>query len=134
MTAIEVGDLVMTYGELRAVDGVSFTVEEGEFFGILGPNGAGKTTTLEMVEGLRRPTSGTARVFGEAVWPRNKRLLPRIGVQLQASSFFERLTAREQLQTFAAVCGVGGDRGEAWLERVGLGDKADTRVNGLSGG
>jgi ABC-2 type transport system ATP-binding protein len=134
MTAIEVGDLVMTYGELHAVDGVSFTVEEGEFFGILGPNGAGKTTTLEMVEGLRRPTSGTARVFGEEVWPRNKRLLPRIGVQLQASSFFERLTAREQLQTFAALYGVGGDRGEAWLERVGLVDKADTRVNDLSGG
>jgi ABC-2 type transport system ATP-binding protein len=134
MHAIEVGDLVMTYGDLRAVDGVSFTVSEGEFFGILGPNGAGKTTTLEMVEGLRQPTSGSARVFGQDVWPRNQRLLPRIGVQLQASSFFERLTAREQIHTFAALYGVKGDRGDAWLERVGLVDKADTQVNDLSGG
>ena len=55
MGAIEVTDLAMAYGELRAVDGVSFAVGEGEFFGILGPNGAGKTTTLEMIEGLRRP-------------------------------------------------------------------------------
>jgi ABC-2 type transport system ATP-binding protein len=77
---IEVTDLVKRYGDLRAVDGVSFTVGQGEFFGILGPNGAGKTTTLEMVEGLRRPDAGTVRVLGENPWPRNSRLLPRMGV------------------------------------------------------
>ena len=106
VTAIEVVDLVKTYGDLRAVDGVSFEVAEGEFFGILGPNGAGKTTLLEMIEGLRRPDAGTVAVLGEAAWPRNPGLLPRIGVQLQASSFFERLTAREQIRTFAALYGV----------------------------
>ncbi len=132
--AIEVTDLAMSYGELRAVDGVTFEVGEGEFFGILGPNGAGKTTTLEMIEGLRKPDSGSVTLLGEPSWPRNQRLLPRIGVQLQASSFFERLTAREQIHTFAAMYGVGPGPADAWLERVGLDDKVDTRVEKLSGG
>ena len=134
MGAIEVRDLVMTYGDLRAVDDVTFEVAEGEFFGILGPNGAGKTTTLEIIEGLRRPDSGTVSVLGEQAWPRNARLLPRIGVQLQASSFFERLTAREQIHTFASLYAVPTGRADDWLERVGLVDKADTRVEDLSGG
>ena len=124
----------MTYGATTAVDNVSFEVAEGEFFGILGPNGAGKTTTLEMIEGLREPDSGEITVLGERPWPRNAVLLPRIGVQLQASSFFERLTAREQIDTFGALYGVTAGRAEEWLERVGLVDKADTRVEDLSGG
>ncbi|PVG81569.1 ABC transporter ATP-binding protein [Nocardioides gansuensis] len=134
MTAIEVTDLALAYGELKAVDGVSFEVAAGEFFGILGPNGAGKTTTLELIEGLRRPDAGDIRVLGEKPWPRNAGLLPRIGVQLQASSFFERLTAREQIHTFAALYGVGSGPADEWLARVGLVDKADTRVEDLSGG
>src|ERR1700753_1602464 len=73
------------YGDLWAVDGVSFTVGEGGFFGILGPTGAGKTPTLEIIEGLRKPDEGSVRLFGEQPWPRNPKLLPRIGVQLQAS-------------------------------------------------
>ena len=134
MVAIEVRDLAISYGELRAVDGISFEVPEGEFFGILGPNGAGKTTTLELVEGLRRPDSGTVTVFDQSPWPRNPALLPRIGVQLQASAFFERLTAREQIHTFAALYGVPARAGDEWLERVGLVEKADTRTEDLSGG
>lgn len=86
---IEVNDLKKSYGELQAVDGVSFNVAPGEFFGILGPNGAGKTTTLEMVEGLRAPDGGSITLLGQSPWPRNERLLSRVGVQLQASSFFE---------------------------------------------
>jgi ABC-2 type transport system ATP-binding protein len=134
MGAIETVDLTMTYGPLTAVDGVSMQVAEGEFVGILGPNGAGKTTLLEMVEGLRRPTSGSATVLGEPVWPRNAALLPRIGVQLQASSFFERLTAREQIHTFAALYSRPAREADDWLERVGLAEKAGTRVEDLSGG
>jgi ABC-2 type transport system ATP-binding protein len=134
MGAIETVDLTMTYGPLTAVDGVSMQVAEGEFVGVLGPNGAGKTTLLEMVEGLRRPTSGSATVLGEPVWPRNAALLPRIGVQLQASSFFERLTAREQIHTFAALYSRPAREADAWLERVGLAEKAGTRVEDLSGG
>lgn len=134
MAAIEVVDLTKTYGALRAVDAVSLEVAEGEFVGILGPNGAGKTTLLEMVEGLRRPDGGSACVLGQPVWPRNPGLLPRIGVQLQASSFFERLTAREQIHTFAALYDVPRSAADDWLERVGLVEKADARVEALSGG
>jgi ABC-2 type transport system ATP-binding protein len=132
--AISVRDLALAYGDVRAVDGVDFEVEEGEFFGILGPNGAGKTTTLELIEGLRRPDRGEISVLGVEPWPRNPDLLPRIGVQLQASSFFEKLTAREQIRTFAALYGVRPGQADEWLERVGLEDKASTRVDKLSGG
>ncbi|WP_067458688.1 ABC transporter ATP-binding protein [Actinomadura macra] len=131
---IEVGELRKRYGDVRAVDGVTFGVDEGEFFGILGPNGAGKTTTLEIIEGLREADGGEVSVLGMRPWPRNPKLLPRIGVQLQASSFFERLTAREQLRTFGSLYGVPARRADTMLETVGLTDKADVRVEQLSGG
>lgn len=133
-TAIAVDGVRKSYGDLNAVDGVSFSVGEGEFFGILGPNGAGKTTTLEIIEGLREPDGGTVRLFGESPWPRNRALLPRIGVQLQSTAFFDKLTAREQLQTFASLYGVDGVRIDDMLELVGLTDKAGTREDKLSGG
>ncbi|HEY0640333.1 MAG TPA: ABC transporter ATP-binding protein [Pseudonocardiaceae bacterium] len=131
---IVVEDLRKNYGSLAAVDGVSFSVADGEFFGILGPNGAGKTTTLELMEGLREPDGGSVTLLGERPWPRNPRLLPRIGVQLQASSFFEKLTAREQLETFASLYGIGPAVADEMLDVVGLADKADTREDKLSGG
>jgi ABC-2 type transport system ATP-binding protein len=133
-STIVVTDIHKSYGDIHAVDGISFEAEQGEFLGILGPNGAGKTTTLEIVEGLRRADSGQVRVLGESPWPRNTKLLPRIGVQLQASSFFERLTAREQINTFASLYGVPPKRAEAMLDTVGLVDKATTRTENLSGG
>ncbi|RZS38997.1 ABC-2 type transport system ATP-binding protein [Herbihabitans rhizosphaerae] len=132
--AIAVDDIRKSYGDLKAVDGVSFTVAEGEFFGILGPNGAGKTTTLEIIEGLREPDSGSVTLLGRSPWPRDVELLPRIGVQLQASAFFDKLTAREQLETFAALYGVTAARAGEVLELVGLTDKAETREDKLSGG
>ncbi len=132
--AVVVEGLVKAYGDLRAVDGVSFSVRAGEFFGILGPNGAGKTTTLEIIEGIREPDAGSVRLLGESPWPRNAGLLPRIGVQLQASAFFDKLTAREQLETFGALYGVPARRAAAMLDVVGLGDKADTPESKLSGG
>jgi ABC-2 type transport system ATP-binding protein len=132
--AIDVRDLHKSYGTVAAVDGISFSVRVGEFFGILGPNGAGKTTALEIVEGLREPDSGSVTLLGERPWPRNPHLLPRIGVQLQASSFFERLTAREQLATFADIYGVPSGRVDEMLELVGLTDKASTQAEKLSGG
>jgi ABC-2 type transport system ATP-binding protein len=131
---ISVRDLHKSYGQLAAVDGVTFEVEQGEFFGILGPNGAGKTTTLEIVEGLREPDSGEVTVLGRPPWPRNPALLPLIGVQLQASSFFELLTAREQLRTFASLYGISAQRADAMLAVVGLEDQAGTRTEKLSGG
>jgi ABC-2 type transport system ATP-binding protein len=133
-STIEVKELRKAYGDVKAVDGVSFAVESGEFFGILGPNGAGKTTTLEIIEGLREADSGEVRMFDTSPWPRNSALLPRIGVQLQASSFFERLTTREQIRTFASLYGIGPAKADEMLGTVGLTDKADTRTEKLSGG
>lgn len=131
---IEVTNLAKRYGNVCAVDHVDLAIGEGEFFGILGPNGAGKTTILELIEGLREPDSGQVSVFGERPWPRNVALLPRIGVQLQASAFFERLTVREQLITFADLYGVDHRRVEEMLEIVGLQDKAKAQTEKLSGG
>ncbi|WP_199433477.1 ABC transporter ATP-binding protein [Qaidamihabitans albus] len=133
-SALAVSDIRMSYGDVRAVDGVSFEVFQGEFFGILGPNGAGKTTALEIAEGLRKPDAGSVSLFGESPWPRNISLLPRMGVQLQASAFFEKLTAREQLETFGALYGVTSARAGEMLELVGLTDKAGTPEAKLSGG
>lgn len=132
--AIAVLDLQKVYGETRAVDHVSFTVRTGECFGILGPNGAGKTTTLEMIEGLRRPDGGTISVLGQSPWPRNPALLARIGVQLQAIAFVEKLTAIEQLRTMTDLYGVPRSRAEELLEQIGLSDKARVQCDDLSGG
>ncbi len=131
---VRVSDVRVSYGAVKAVDGVSFEVHAGEFFGILGPNGAGKTTTLEIIEGLRPADAGEVRLLDEAPWPRNSALLSRIGVQLQASAFFDRLTAREQIHTFGSLYGVKPAASDEWLERVGLTDKADARTEKLSGG
>ncbi|NUQ88078.1 MAG: ABC transporter ATP-binding protein [Glycomyces artemisiae] len=137
--AIEVADLRKTYrgrrtGEVRAVDGVSFRVERGEFFGILGPNGAGKTTTLEIVEGLRKPDSGDVRLLGRSPWPHSPELTRRLGVQLQASAFFEFLTVAEQIGTFAELYGAAKARAAEMLDLVGLAEHANMRCEKLSGG
>jgi ABC-2 type transport system ATP-binding protein len=131
---ISVRDVRKSYGSLAAVDGVTFDVQQGEFFAILGPNGAGKTTTLEILEGLRQADGGDVTVFGQPPWPRNPALLPRIGVQLQASSFFERLTAREQIRTFASLYSVAAPRADEMLGVVGLTEQGDVRAEKLSGG
>lgn len=131
---IEVDHLTMRYGAVTAVEDISFTVEPGEFFGLLGPNGAGKTTTLETIEGLRSPTSGRVSVDGRDPAKREPDLQRRIGVQLQSSAFFERLTAVEQLQTFGAIYGVPTSRLDDLLEQVGLTEKATAQVEDLSGG
>src|SRR5258708_29388714 len=131
---IVVNELRKAYGTMVAVDGISFEVEQGEFFGILGPNGAGKTPTLGVREGLRQPDSGELSVFGLPPWPRNPALLPRIGVQLQSSSFFERLTAREQIRTFASLYGVPARRADQMLGVVGLDEQANVPAEKLSRG
>jgi ABC-2 type transport system ATP-binding protein len=127
-------ELRKSYGSVRAVDGVNLEVRAGEFFGILGPNGAGKTTTLEIIEGLRKPDSGRVSVLGQSPFPRNESLLSRIGVQLQASSFFDRLTAREQIQVFASLYAASASRADDMLETMGLSEKVNTRTDRLSGG
>ncbi|GAA1958334.1 ABC transporter ATP-binding protein [Kitasatospora viridis] len=133
-TAIAADGIRKRYGDVQAVDGVSLTVEAGEFFGLLGPNGAGKTTTLEILEGIREADAGRVELLGLPPWPRNPALLPRIGVQFQASAFFDRLTARETIRTFASFYGTAARRADDWLERVGLTGSADVRTDRMSGG
>jgi ABC-2 type transport system ATP-binding protein len=134
--AISVAGLTKRYGDHVAVDGVSFRVEQSEAFGILGPNGAGKTTTLEMIEGLRKPDAGEITVLGQPVWPDPRRIQARIGVQLQSTSLFDTLTARELLELFAHfyLRADGRERAQIALQLVGLESKSDDYAKRLSGG
>jgi ABC-2 type transport system ATP-binding protein len=133
-SVITVEELHKTYGSVHALNGLSLSVRQGEFFGILGPNGAGKTTLIEILEGLRQATSGTVSVLGQSPWPRNRKLLPRIGLQTQSSAFFTRLTAGEHLATVAALYGSGDQAAAETLALVGLTEQAGTPVEQLSGG
>jgi len=136
--AVGVRDLVKVYphpggGSLRALDGITFEVRDGEFFGFLGPNGAGKTTALEIIEGIRRPTSGEVRVLG--VDPRREldKVKLVIGVQLQAASYFSLLTIEEILELFGSFYPRRRSPAEL-LDTVGLLDKRKAFVRQLSGG
>lgn len=130
---IEAEHLVKTYGKLTAVDGVSFQVRRGEVFGLLGPNGAGKTTTMEMLEGLRQPDAGRARVAGFDTMTQLDRVKAVIGVQLQSTSLFDLLTVREITEMYASFYETAEPVGPL-LESVNLMDKANTRIKHLSGG
>jgi ABC-2 type transport system ATP-binding protein len=134
--AISVSGLTRRYGDHVAVDGVSFEVKRGESFGILGPNGAGKTTTLEMIEGLRKPDAGEVEVLGQAVWPDPREIQASIGVQLQSTALFDKLSARELLELFARFYGRtdGPDRAMQALGLVGLEGKAEAQAEEMSGG
>jgi ABC-2 type transport system ATP-binding protein len=130
---IEVTDLRKSYGGRPAVDRVSFTVEEGEIFGVLGPNGAGKTTTVECVEGLRVPDAGRVRVTGLDPVTEHAATRRVLGAQLQESELQAKLTVREALELYAAFY----PRPLDWrplAERLGLTDKLTTRFAKLSGG
>ncbi len=133
MAIVTVQDLYKRYGSLVAVDRVGFEVAAGEIFGILGPNGAGKTTTLEILEGLRRPDGGEAIIDGVDVFRSPREVRARIGVQLQQSGFFERLTVEETLVFFGAFYRFTLPVA-AVLSRLQLDDKRRSRVSTLSGG
>jgi ABC-2 type transport system ATP-binding protein len=128
-----VRDLEKSYGSVHAVRGVSFEVKRGEVFGLLGPNGAGKTTILEMVEGMLPIDRGTVTVDGVDVARYPERVRGSIGIALQKSAFFERLTLIELLGLFADLYG-RERQAEQLLDRVGLKDLARRQVKTLSGG
>ena len=131
--AIEVADLVKTYGPLRAVDGVSFQVEPGKIFGMLGPNGAGKSTTVEMIEGLRPADGGKIEVLGIDVRREPRKVKERIGVQLQTPAFFKQLTIRQLLKLFGSFFPTALPVDQL-IASVNLEEKADTHSGNLSGG
>jgi ABC-2 type transport system ATP-binding protein len=133
VAVIEVSELTKRYGRQVAVDGISFTVEEGEIFGILGPNGAGKTTAVECVAGLRQPDSGDIRVLGMDPRAEAPALRERVGVQLQDAQLPEKLRVGEALDLYASFYRRPADAGEL-IERLGLAGKRDTAFGKLSGG
>src|SRR5579862_6551030 len=100
--AILIQGLVKRYGDLAAVDGLDLDVQRGECFGLLGPNGAGKTTTIEILEGLSEPTSGKVEVLGRTWTRQPDELRARIGVALQDTRLFDRLTVEETLRLFSS--------------------------------
>jgi ABC-2 type transport system ATP-binding protein len=131
--AVEVSGLRKAYGRVRAVDGVSFEVAEGEIFGLLGPNGSGKTTTVECVQGVRRPDAGRLRVFGFDVRAEPGRVRTLIGSQLQDSALPERLRVWEALRLFSAIS-PGGRPWPELLDEWGLAPRRKAAFGDLSGG
>jgi len=130
---IQVNNLVKKYGRLTAVDSISFNVQRGEIFGLLGENGAGKSTTLEMIEGLRRPTSGSISILGHNPTSELNMIKEKIGVQLQSSAYYEHLTLAEILDLFGGFYPKHLKSGEL-LAMVKLEAKAKSFVGKLSGG
>jgi len=132
--AIDVEKLTKRYGDLLAVNDISFHVRTGEVFAFLGPNGAGKTTTVEIIETIRTPTSGNVRVLGMDVTTRKRDIVPRIGVLPQGFSSFDRITVRETIQYYARLfCRTNTDV-DGLIELANLKDKSKEQFKNLSGG
>jgi ABC-2 type transport system ATP-binding protein len=133
MNVIQVEALCKSYGQVKAVDGISFEVQEGEIFGFLGPNGAGKTTTIEIVEGYKTADGGRATVLG--LDPRRERyeLRERIGLMLQETSLYPDLKVGELLRLFASYYRQPVNP-DALLEMIGLEEKRGAFIRELSGG
>jgi ABC-2 type transport system ATP-binding protein len=133
LSAIVVRGLRKSYGELEAVRGIDFEIEEGEVFGLLGPNGAGKTTTLEILEGYRKRDAGEVTVLGHDPERPGPDFRERIGVVLQQSQLWQTITVREMHSMFAGYYAHPRDVDEV-IALVGLESKRDARAKTLSGG
>jgi len=133
LPAIEVSSLAKSYGDVHAVDGISFAVDDGEIFSLLGPNGAGKTTTIEILEGLRERDDGDVKVLGLDPWTSGYKLHKKIGVIPQGFRFFDYPTPREAVKYYADLFGVKVDVDEI-LRKVLLEDSANVYFTKLSGG
>src|SRR5436853_340440 len=133
MSAIEVSALQKSYGQLRAVDEISFSVNQGEVFSLLGPNGAGKTTTIEILEGIRQRDGGNVRVLGVDPWTSGYALHKKLGIIPQGFTFFPKAKPKEAIQYYADLFGVTVDSSEI-LRKVVLDDAVNTYFEDLSGG
>ncbi len=131
--AVVLQDLFVRYGPVTAVDGLSFTVRSGSVHALLGPNGAGKTSTIEVCEGYRRASGGSARVLGLDPVGEHDQLMPRIGVMLQAGGVYPGARAAEMLRLIAAYAARPLDTAML-TERLGLAKVANTPYRRLSGG
>jgi ABC-2 type transport system ATP-binding protein len=138
MNAIEVLNLHKSFGETRAVQGVDFTVQQGEIYSLLGPNGAGKTTTISMLSCLLRPDEGDAQVMGHSIRSEQMGVKSVLGVVPQEIALYEDLSARENLTFWGKMYGLRGGKLRARVDEVldviGLQDRAKERVAKYSGG
>lgn len=132
--AIVAENLVYRYGDLVAVDGISFEVAKGEIFSFLGPNGAGKTTTVSMLIGQRRPHKGRAFLLGKDITRETATIQAQIGVCFEVTNLYEEMTGVENLKLFARLFGVKDLDFNALIERVGLAGRARDKVSGYSKG
>ncbi len=133
MMPIEISAVKKSYGDIKAVDEVSFSVNEGEVFALLGPNGAGKTTLIEILEGLRKRESGDVKVLGLDPWEKGSLLHKRIGVIPQGFTFFEKANPKEAIKYYADLFNVNANPAEI-LKEVLLDDSAKVLFENLSGG
>jgi ABC-2 type transport system ATP-binding protein len=138
MSVIKVENLQRTFGEQKAVDGITFTVEAGEVFGLLGPNGAGKTTTVRLLNGILPPSAGTARVFGLDPVSQGAQIRCKTGVLTETPALYERLTARQNLEFFATLQAIPESdlhlRVDEMLEFFELSSRAKDKVETYSKG
>ena len=134
MLMIETVELRRIFDDRVALDGISFSVEQGEVFGFLGPNGAGKTTTIRILTGQLLPSGGSAHVAGFDCASEAHKLKPIIGVVFEHQNLYERMSGRENLAFFASLFGVPSQRVEEVLEQVGLKERAKDKVKHYSNG
>lgn len=138
MTLLRVDRLSKSFGQLRAVDGVSFEIRKGEIYGLLGPNGAGKTTTISMVCGLLRADAGDVNIAGRALWSDPQAARRLMGVVPQEIALYEELSGRENLEFWGRIAGLGAadakKRAAELLEALSLSDRARDPVKKYSGG
>ncbi len=132
--AIAAENLSYSYGEVKAVDGISFQVAEGEILGFLGPNGAGKSTTVKILTGQLRAKAGRALLLGQDIAQHTARIQAQIGVCFEQNNLYERMTAEENLKLFAGLFGIRKFDPLPLLEKVGLADRRKDRVEGFSKG
>jgi len=132
--SIVVDNLTYRYGNLVAVDHISFEVEEGEILGFLGPNGAGKTTTVKMLTGQLRPQEGNAILLGRDIVKETQAIRSQIGVCFEQTNLYEQMSAMENLLLFSELFGVNGFDAYALLKRVGLNGREKDKVSSYSKG
>src|SRR4030042_2593195 len=133
MIPVEISSVKKCYGDLKAVDGVSFSVNEGEVFALLGPNGAGKTTLIEIMEGLRKRDEGAVKILGLDPWENGYERHRKIGVIPQDFTFFEKANPKGAIKYYANLFGVNVDPDDI-LREVLLEDSAGVLFENLSGG
>lgn len=131
---LEVQNIYKSFKEVKAVDGVTFSVKKGEFVALLGPNGAGKTTTVEMIEGIQKPTNGRIFISGREWNGNEQELRNTISLSLQETRFIDKLRVTETVQLFASFYRLPQGRVNEVITTVGLDDKRKSYVQNLSGG